>query len=67
MGELMVECIQTFEEARRKHLRIKLDFNWYVKTFLMHEFPKAPITTFGITDGVLNKDKRKRQNRTKFL
>lgn len=27
VGELMTQCIQTFEEARKKHPRVKLDFN----------------------------------------
>lgn len=60
VGEMMEECIQTFKAAQRKHLKVKLDFNWYVKSLTIHEFPAVPTAKFGVVNGVLSRKRGKR-------
>lgn len=52
-GDLITKYIQIFEVVKREHSRVKLDFNWYMKTLPMHELLEIPMANFGIASGVL--------------
>lgn len=46
--------------------RVNLDFNWYMKSLPLDEFPKAPAVAFRIIGDVLSKERRKKRNKTRF-
>lgn len=57
---LMAKCNQIFETARKTNPKVKLNFNWYIKTLPMDEFLRVLSVTFGIVGGFLTKKERKK-------
>lgn len=62
----MDECIQRYEEAKKRSPRVFFNFNYFLKPLPMHTFPKLPTTNFGITRDVLSREERKKGNKARF-